>query len=213
MKRIIEANVINKGNMKIGNRSLRGRTISISDKFEEEFALFLEEILPTKYSFLIDFPLSYHVNGRTRKKTTYPDIAIVENASVLAGVLELKIDLGFLRKGWAKDWNRNLAELSAAKEVSYRTSPRTGKKGKVRMSVLPDLPRAIVLLTANNDHKRLGLLTQKCKCHILSMHIHPRSRSITELNLKSKLQKICSDSDNCAHWQDLATYLGTHYPD
>lgn len=82
--------------VKVNNSIIkRGRSHSISSHTEDLFAAFLAENLG-KYKYFIDQPIT--IQGK--KNAIYPDIAIVDDNNRIVNLLDLKMDLGFNRKGF-----------------------------------------------------------------------------------------------------------------
>lgn len=121
-----------KKSKKISERSHRGRAISAANEFEGKIAVLLEKALPDKYSFLVDYPLSYNTEGGKGHKTCYPDVAIVKDSSVLVAIIDLKIDLGYLPPDWVNTSRVEFENLSKAERVGYKinigTDKATGKE-------------------------------------------------------------------------------------
>lgn len=80
-----------KGNIK------RGRGHSISSKVEDLFAVYVSDKLSGKIELLIDQPFIYFKGKRKKKKTIYPDIALIKD-DIILNLFDLKMDLGFHRK-------------------------------------------------------------------------------------------------------------------
>jgi len=209
---MIDAAQRNKVKKSISERIVRGRAPSLSYEFEEGFARLLAVALPQRYKILIDYPMSYEVEGKGRKKTSYPDIAIVRDSKVLTGIIELKIDLGYLREGWVESSASSLSDLRNATEVTFKTDVGRTAGEKVKVTVDPDLQRAIVLLTGINDHGRLPGFVVQPNCFVLSSNVHPNGPEITESNRAQFLDKIHSDVTNQETWRKFARFLISHFP-
>ena len=139
----------------VEGRVYRGRAVSISSSFETKMAHALLHFLPdNNFVILIDTPLSYHIRNVKRKKTLYPDLMIVrrvnEAKSELVGIIELKIDLGWLADGWATKRRRLWRELATVRELSIKENPLV--KGKLERK--ESIPVFTVVLTQQNDHGR-----------------------------------------------------------
>ena len=139
----------------VDGRVYRGRSVSISSSFESRMAHAIITILPDNFVILIDTPLSYHVRNAKRKKTLYPDLMLIkvsETNSELMGIIELKIDLGWLADGWAAKRRRLWRELSTVNNFTIKENPLV--KGKITRN--KSLPVFTVVLTEQNDHGRWG---------------------------------------------------------
>jgi len=195
---------------RVSERIQRGRAVSIASEFEERFAILLERVLPANYLVLIDYPISYTVDDRKRRKTSYPDIAIVRNTQELVGIIELKIDLGYLKRGWVEKANSDFELLRTAGKATYKTDIGTPKAKARDISVARDLRRAVIVLTGANDHKRLLAFRERQEnCYVLCSkdNRHPNDYSIDAYNRAAFLEKVFSDPQNQQEWQNLGTFL------
>ena len=195
LKDIIQLYQEKKRNKKISERIHRGRAPSIASDFEERFAVLLERVLPAKYSFFVDYPISYKIADRSRKKTSYPDIAIIEDDSVLTGIVELKIDLGYLAKDWITKTKTEFDHLSKAGIVQYTGGTRTEKRIPRTLRVAPTLRRVVVVLSDQNHHGRLANFLRQDNCFILSHKIHPNDVPTNDSVEKAFLQNMTRDQD------------------
>jgi hypothetical protein len=195
---LIKLYQVSKKEKQIGARIVRGRNNSISSSFEERVGKYLDAVLPYSYNIYLDFPISYHVRTRNRKKTLYPDILIVKNNKILSGIIELKIDLGWLSSEWTKKTLSEFIGLQKSLEV-------TSSLGTLR--VRRSLPRAILLLTSKNDHGRLSRFLTHCKCKVfvLSRNIHPND--IESSSVQNSTRQISSDPVNLKNWNDFANFI------
>lgn len=192
---------------KISKRIQRGRAQSIASEFEDRFARFLEMVLPEKYSILVDYPLSYEIDGRKRRKTSYPDIAIVRDGQMLEGIIELKIDLGYLRRDWIKESKAEFTYLQKAHKVKYKTDVGTDKAEQREFTVSRNFHRAIVVVTGKNDHGRLEVFRRQENCYVLSSNIHPNDYTIHYSNKGDFVRRIGSHKENRKDWKALAEFL------
>jgi hypothetical protein len=143
-----------KGKVLRGGRITRGRSVSISSSFETRMAHAVLRILPADFVILIDTPLSYHARKGARKKTLYPDLMLIKRVNAkqsrLMGIIELKIDLGWLADGWATKRRRLWRELATVKDLTIKENPLvTGKLERKKL-----IPVFTVVLTEQNDHRR-----------------------------------------------------------
>ena len=92
---------------KHSNQFKIGRIHSQGVFFQQELAKSLFK--NTDYEVLIDFPLSYSLNKHSN--TLYADIVTIKNKQ-LHGILEVKIDLGFL----------NYSSYGITKDMKYLSS-------------------------------------------------------------------------------------------
>jgi len=207
LKQIIDLNQTNKRHKKIGKRIFRGRSTSIADDFENMFAIMLDGLLPDKYSIFVDYPISYKIRGRHRTKTSYPDIAVIANDRMLALIIELKIDLGYLPHDWTHRTAQEITHLRKARLVSYKTNVGTDKAQKRSLDVRPDIPRAIVVLTGQNDHGKLNRFLKQPNCFVFSKDIHPNDIWINDTNRDDTLTKIIENKGNIESWKAFANFL------
>jgi hypothetical protein len=213
LEEVIELYQTGKQVKKMGKRIFRGRAVPIANAFENKFAQLLDAILPERYSIFVDYPLSYKTTNKTRKKTSYPDLAIIENGYLLAGIIELKIDLGYLSEDWEKKTSKETKFLRKAKTVSYKKIHinKAGERESKVLKIKPNFPRAVVILTGQNDHGRLKEFLEKENRFVLSMHIHPNSDEINKANLKEIINNIFKDKVNKKEWKKLANFLKKYF--
>ena len=208
---VIDLNQANKDHKKIGKRLFRGRAASISNEFENMFASLLDDLLPDKYLIFIDYPISYQIQSQQRKKTSYPDIAIIEEDKILSGIIELKIDLGYLSQDWLQRTTQEVKQLRRATHLSYNTNIGTDGSESRKLDIKPSLPRAIVVLTGKNDHGKHNAFFNQSNCFVLSKDIHPNDKKINQTNRKEILKKIFNNEDNKNSWRGFAYFLNEHF--
>ena len=132
---------------KLSKRIILGRSRSASDTFEESFALAILPFLKDDREIYIDAPMSMlNKSGVGKSETVYPDIIILDRYSQLRGIIELKIDLGWLSDGWS-DKRRSFLKTLAKKQLSI-------KRGKINLKIGKNFQYLIVVLSQVNDHKR-----------------------------------------------------------
>lgn len=199
-----------KNSKRISKRVRRGRAASIASEFEERFAIFLENILPPEFSIFIDYPMSYRISNVKRTKTFYPDIALIKD-HILVGIIELKIDLGWLRKDWTRKQKSDFKNLRDVKHVTYKAADRANKKNSAKLKIGNNLNRMVVLLTDENDHDRLEVFKEKENCFILCSGVHLNDPKITEKTKKQTIQSISSNKENRKNWSALSEYLDANF--
>jgi len=103
----------------------------------------------------IDTPISLPVRGAERKRIIYPDISLVRacgRSRELIGIVEAKIDLGFLSPEWADDLRRTVERLKEAGDAA------AGDEG---LSVSRKLRAACVVLSARNHGDKAPRLKEE----------------------------------------------------
>jgi hypothetical protein len=160
-----------------------GRSPSLSHVFEREVASNLSEIYP-EYLFLVDYPISLYDSNDKYLRTLYFDNLIIKGIDIekrktsgtLVGILDLKIDLGYvdLREYGYDD--QDLTKILASSEFSKREelicSPNaiqfnyvvnahseTEKQqnrdiGKLKVKIPPKFKKIAIVCTQHNDHRR-----------------------------------------------------------
>jgi hypothetical protein len=199
-----------KKSKKIDRQIKRGRAHSVANEFEDRFARLLRRLLPRDYFFMVDYPITYKNPRMRRAKTLYPDIAIVKNGS-LVGIFDLKIDLGYLSPDWVRKSGAEFRKLRRADYVCYNTEVGTNQGTVCELKVDPSLCRAIVLLTAKNDHGRSVAFRRQENCFILSANVHLNDSAINETNQRRFLRCIFNDSENQENWRRFADFLDQHF--
>jgi hypothetical protein len=196
---------------RISARVYRGRAAPVSYEFENRFAMLLKRVLPDNYSIYVDYPISYKVRNKRRKTTSYPDILIVEDEDGVVGIIEVKIDLGYLNKGWIPKNKKDFSNIRHAKKVTYRSLVRMGKRPRAEFRVSEKISRAIVLLTDRNDHGRLPDFSKQANCFILiTKFSHPNSSKIKH-HQKDYLRDVFTDKDNIRNRRRLSNYLHRNF--
>ncbi len=199
---------------------MRGRSPAISDFFEDNFAKILGNILLDRYDIFVDYPITYQINNQ-RRTTCYPDIMVVRNDNksdrLLSGIIELKIDLGYLSDNWAKT---KLNQINTLKErveqVTINLGIGTNQKILQLLGVKENFPWAVVLLTSLNDHGRLKNIKNELsngdvQCFVISNNIHPRGYEIDKSNKNDNLNKIYRDKENIKNWKGLADFFNNNF--
>lgn len=183
---------------KISERIRRGRSSASAGEFEDELAKLIEQHTPKDVDLLVDFPLSYRLSAR-RTKTIYPDIAIIRSNSLI-GVIEAKIDLGYLAEGWARSRKQTLTELALVGKV-------TAADGK-ELVIPKQLATASIVLTARNHTERLRNFRKETSCAVVLLsrdHRHP-NRVIGEAERHSYIAEVETDT-NREEWRRLERFL------
>ncbi len=132
---------------KMSKRIFLGRSRSASDTFEESLAFGLLHFLKEDRVIYIDAPMSMaNKNGVKKSETIYPDILIVDKDNQLRGIIELKIDLGWLSDEWSEK-RRTLIRTLHKKQLSI-------KRGETKIKIEKDYQYLILVLSQINDHGR-----------------------------------------------------------
>lgn len=184
-------------------RVMRGRAGSCSSDCEDLLALGISEMIPEKYSLLVDYPLTIRNQTQARAETIYPDIAILcENR--LVGVVEIKNDLGYMSEDWAKKSQENLRKLQSAESISYRKNVNVNMR-EPQASIVADknVAQAVIVISGENAHGRMGALQGQHTCFILMPHYHPNHPEAAK-----DIQEIIQDSTG---WSALEKYMAAHY--
>jgi hypothetical protein len=224
LKQIIYWNLEIKKNKKINDRVLRGRSSSISNFFEDKFATMLGNILPSNYNIFVDYPISYKISQGDRSKTSYPDIMIVKDYNtesnvsngLLAAIIELKIDLGWLNEDLFKTKLEQFNTLRSVNKVSFNLDVGTMHRNIKTLSVKDDFPLAVVLLTRQNHSERFpdfkkNVEKENSHCYVLSSEFHPRGYKIDESNKDDYLNKIYKDEENIENWKGLGDFFNNNF--
>lgn len=189
------------------NRVQLGRSFKIADKFQFDLASRLSQSLRAE-KIIIDYPTSC----TNRSQPLYPDIQLIDG-NKLKAIIEIKIDLGFLRLGefgitydksrktyeYGNAPNRfmdNYNNFLSSQEIWYK---KKSDKEKVSLKIDNSLKRIFIVVTQRN-HTRRGPFFQQSmndsKFNLLFLldKIHPNtSKDVTNLirqNIKEKDQEI-----------------------
>jgi hypothetical protein len=205
-KKVVNLFQSRKKEKRINTRIKRGRAKDCSSEIEELVAIMISNILQDKYSILIDYPLSYKTKKRT--KTFYPDISIIED-SKLRGIIEVKIDLGYLDKEWIKNNQNIFKSIKISKKVTYNKNVGLLKKEIDELSIYKNLKRAVIVITGRNDHDNLeGFVNKQKNCFILMPKHHPNDSIINKDNKNKLIREISSDDKQ---WNKMIQYFKQNY--
>lgn len=183
-------------------RVTRGRAGSCSAECENLIAVAVSEILPQKYTLLVDYPLTVRRTGAARTETFYPDIAILcENK--LSGILEIKNDLGYMSDDWANKNGENLEKLQSAESIAYREDVNVPSSELRSIEPVRPLKQAVVVISGKNAHGRMAALKERQKCFILMPKHHPNDYGVNK-----KLHDILKSPSD---WDNMREYLSAQY--
>lgn len=182
----------------ISNRICRGRAPSSGPEFEEELAKLVEKHTPDDVNLLIDFPLSFRPYSAAKTRRIYPDIAVVRQ-SCLIGILEAKIDLGYVPSDWLKTQKQKLDELALVGKVTT--------KGQ-EYDVLRQLKIANVVLSAHNHTEQLLEGSDSVFVLLSTKHSHPNDGRI---KIDLYIDQLRTDNDY-NQWGKLEHFIAELCP-
>lgn len=227
-----------KANIQRG-RIARGRSASSSAKFEELLARLIIHYLPGCV-ILLDTPLTLTPRANRSKKKTrtlYPDLLIIDKAScTLMGIIEAKIDLGYLDSAWTKkiqtDW-RDIAQAQSLSLGQNSLFPRKSKTDRVSVFVKRrPLLAFVVVLTSDNDHnRRKTFKTELKEKQCFFVHRHPndskvlsmeewkeeRKKTHNDIKRKGLINTKCyadeagNEKSNQKEWRKLQRFLTSNF--
>lgn len=207
VKRTVDIFFDKKEAKEISRRIKRGRSANSASEIEELFAKAVASAIPKEYSLLIDYPISYKPTPKSKTRTVYPDISIVKD-NTLVGIIEFKIDLGYLPAGWSKKHKTIQKELKASRQATYKRDVGLPQSCKIALKVKRGLKTRVVVLTDHNDHNLMGKFKKDNKCYVLTTGIHPNSHK-TRIDDKHKIIKKLSS--NSKGWDRFMLYLSKAY--
>ena len=178
-------------------RISRGRALSASHRYEELMARALQGLLPNDRRIYIDTPLALNSKQASQRvQTAYPDIMILnDKKNRLRGIVELKIDLGWLGDAWITKAN-NFQKAVKEKELSIKS--KQGGNNEVKLS--KNCPIITIILTEENDHGRWKKEFQKKRNVFVSLsknkkkYPHPNERE-SDWTLKRYQDNLNNDCD------------------
>lgn len=147
------------------NNVILGRKFQLGSIFQYELAK--ELFQKTDYTALVDYPISFKYRGKN--KTLYPDILILKGGK-LKGVIEVKIDLGYLKidhfgieynkktkkykyKISKNKFRKNYANLLSSDKFSYKYK-QNDKKERRFVNIPRNTVKIMIIVTKHNDHNR-----------------------------------------------------------
>lgn len=151
-----------------------GRKFQLGSRFQYELARDLFQ--KTNYTVLVDYPISYR--NKSKSKTLYPDILVLKKGK-LKGIIEVKIDLGYLRfKHFGMKYNKrtkeytykitrnkfkqNYDDLLSSRKFSYKY--KQNEKDEKRFVDIPQkIVKIMILVTKHNDHGRYDYFEKSMK--------------------------------------------------
>lgn len=186
-------------------RVIRGRSPSSSSDLEDLLALAISQILDSNYRFLVDKPISFKTPEMTRAKTIYPDIMIIRD-DVLVGIIELKIDLGYLNMDWIEKYEKTQNALAQLSKISYKDPNAENIDERIFLKIGVNLlaNSKIVVLTAGNAHGKLKKFVQATDAIVLYKN-KPRDKSYNSSNRDELIEKLVKEKDG--GWKALETFL------
>lgn len=132
-----------------------GRIISSGSEFQYDFAKTL--FLGTEYKVLVDYPLIYdgvYKSGKRGKKMVYPDIAVMDEKNVLKAIIELKIDLGYLREDYKENLKSMIDAFRTNKIMKYKELVKFSDSEDVYMTIPKDFIKISIIGTKQNHQGR-----------------------------------------------------------
>jgi hypothetical protein len=192
---------------RISERVFRGRAAKCDSDIEDLIAKAISGFLPQKYTLLVDQPISFSVREGSRKKTNYPDICVIQD-NHLMGIVEVKIDLGYLKQDWVRENNIRLEELRGAASLSYNKDVGTPERCPQSLKPAQQVLSSVVVLTGKNAHGRMELFGKQDDCFILIPDHHPNSHKIGEKDLERFIAQI---SETPLAWKKMEHYFKSRY--
>ncbi len=185
----------------ITERIQRGRARASANEFEEELSRLIEKYTPADVRLLVDFPMSFGKSSSKRAKTIYPDIAFIRGGSLI-GIVEAKIDLGYLSRDWVRERKQITRHLISNGIVQAE---------ECEISVSKRLMTACIVLTAKNHTERLLDFKKKVDnafVLISKEHSHPNDNNIVGRSaVKGYLEKIALDKSHKQEWKRLEQFV------
>lgn len=168
------------------NKVFRGRSASSSD-IEDLLGEFIANIVHEQHILLVDYPLSFKIPCQTIDKKTKrqvstsksrricPDISII-NSGKLIGIIEIKIDLGFLGNDWIESNNEKIDIVRNCTSISYKSN--NGSQNKI--TVCDQCKYCIVVISSANSRDKEKELKKVYDCFVLFGDKHPNDPTKTE---------------------------------
>ncbi len=188
----------------ITERIQRGRSRDSANEFEEELSRLIEKYTPVDIRILVDCPLSLEKStSKKRAKTIYPDIAFIRGNSLI-GIVEAKIDLGYLSPDRVPDREQIIRQL-----VSDGIVKAEGRKIAVSKRLMT--ATACVILTANNDHGHLPRFKKEVDNAFVLVsqeHAHPNDDNIVGRSaVKDYLEEVAQDKSHRQEWKRFERFI------
>ncbi len=198
IEHMVEAFQRKKRGKKITARIERGRASASSSDFEEGLAKLIEDHTPKDLEIRVDFPISYRPQSSNRARTIYPDIALVRNNSLI-GIMEAKIDLGYLPPGWARTRVHTLKQMMSVGRVAL---------DKRTLAVSNRLRSACVVLSARNHPERLPGFVKEVKNAIILLSKEDRHpNDVGRGSRETYLVKVKEDKLHGRQWRKLQRFV------
>lgn len=119
----------------VSDRIYRGRAPSASGVFEEEVARLIESHTSSSIKIYIDSPISFRKRPGERATIIYPDISLIRG-SKLVGLVECKIDLGYLSDKWAKEYKQKIKALKQSGKFNIHREQISAHKDMLDFGVI-----------------------------------------------------------------------------
>ena len=187
-------------------RVVRGRSPASSSDLEDLLALTISGMLGIEYRFLVDKAISYKTPEMKRAKIIYPDIMIIRGDTLL-GIIELKIDLGYLSDDWIDKYLNNIVELARVGVVTYKEPKEYGKSETRKLKIARDIhsKSKVVVITSNNNHGKLEKFVQATNATVLYDRETPTNNKYNKSNREVLMESLIKEKDT--GWKALETFL------
>ena len=182
----------------ITKRIKRGRSSASSCEFEEAIASLIEKNTLDDIEILVDFPISYKLPHFIKAKTIYPDISLIRAGSLI-GIVEAKIDLGYLSEGWWERRNSVIGELKTAGTVTVSRRPVEVRR----------VDMICVVLTERNDHGRLPSFRDAAGHSVFLMSAEQTHPNDTISDQAAFIEKVKVNRKNLEEWRTFEAYIRT----
>lgn len=218
---------------------VQGRSVAAASVFQLDFARWLFRLLG-KGRILVDYPVSFGEyiteSGKKRKRTCYADIMMLEegpDSEVLRAIMELKIDLGFLRctyYGLKKENGRYVYKGQSTFKDNYRVLleshlftykwPVGFDGSEIRHVAVPQAGKNVIkvclVVTEDNAHGRFEAFRESMEdagfrfiC-LLPRKIHPNEHVTKDEDLnkwkietKRKIRSAVNDEETARVFKGL----------
>lgn len=181
------------------NNVFLGRNISMGSTFQYIFAK--ELFLNSFYKVLVDYPLCYpgkYRSGKKGKKNLYSDIVVMNKKNVLKAIIELKVDLGFLRENYKGNLKRMIEAFKRNKKMKYNKLVGFSGSEEEYIQIPKNFIKIFIIGTKINHTDRIKHFKRTVKSLgfrplILLDNIHPNPLLNTK-NFEEEIEKLKIDA-------------------
>jgi len=168
---------------------VRGRSRSVSALAEEAFAGFLVDNDQSIQQIFVDQPFTTASPVDGKKRTTYPDLAVVKSDEIVA-LFDFKMDMGWNRNGLDEICKKHNQFVLGVRGMQLSYSPKSAPKSDkpISVNVSRGCTYDIIIATSMNWNKAgvnqltsISEVYDAVSAYLLSEGTHPNDRDFKKV--------------------------------